>query len=175
MNGCLVAGPEIDEQAALSAARAFPGLQGMDLAKTVTTDHSFSWSADLWSLGGRSSPECPAEYRVVVMDFGVKRNILRMLVAFGCEVTVVSATATADEILALKPDGVLLSNGPGDPEPCDYAIATIQTLLDSKVVLFGICLGHQLLALASGAKTRKMKCGHHGANYPVVDLDINSV
>jgi carbamoyl-phosphate synthase small subunit len=173
-NGCLMAG-RIDEQAALAAAREFPGLAGMDLAKVVSTDSRYTWSEGVWRLGEghRAAPD--ATYHVVAYDFGVKRNILRMLAARGCRVTVVPATTGAAEVLALSPDGVFLSNGPGDPEPCDYAIEAIRKLLDGGVPLFGICLGHQLLALASGAKTLKMKFGHHGANHPVKDLDTGQV
>jgi len=177
-NGCLVAGEQIDEQAALEAARAFPGLQGMDLAKEVTTCERYQWTQGSWTLEG-GLPE-PGEatslpYHVVAFDYGVKRNILRMLVDRGCLLTVVPAQTPADEVLALNPDGVFLSNGPGDPEPCDYAISAIQKIVDTGLPVFGICLGHQLLSLASGAQTVKMKFGHHGANHPVQDLDSRSV
>jgi carbamoyl-phosphate synthase small subunit len=171
-NGCLMAGPGIDEEHALAEARAFAGLKGMDLAREVTTGQSYPWRAGSWRLGeGHADPavESPP-FRVVAYDFGVKRNILRMLADRGCDLTVVPAQTPADEVLAMQPDGVFLSNGPGDPEPCDYAIAAIRELLDAAVPLFGICLGHQLLALASGARTEKMKFGHHGANHPVQDL-----
>ncbi len=174
-NGCLVAGEQIDEEAALAAARAFPGLKGMDLAREVTTHRPYEWAQGSWTLEG-GLPEAPhpidkkLPWHVVAYDFGVKRNILRMLVDRGCRVTVVPAQTPAAEVLKLQPDGVFLSNGPGDPEPCDYAIAAIGELLDADVPLFGICLGHQLLSLASGARTVKMKFGHHGANHPVQDL-----
>lgn len=174
-NGCIMAG-DIDENTALTAAKAFAGLQGMDLAKEVTTHDTVSWDAGSWSLGqgfGRR-PEGKT-YKVVAYDFGAKRNILRMLVDRGCELTVVPAQTPAADVLAMNPDGVFLSNGPGDPEPCDYAIAAIKTLLDANMPLFGICLGHQLLALASGAKTIKMKFGHHGANHPVQNLKTGEV
>ena len=171
-NGCLIAGTAPDEDQALAAARAFAGLKGMDLAREVTTASGYDWSAGSWQLGeGHRDPAvADARWRVVAYDFGVKRNILRMLADRGCAITVVPATTPASEVLALQPDGVFLSNGPGDPEPCDYAIAAIGELLEARVPLFGICLGHQLLALASGAATEKMKFGHHGANHPVQDL-----
>ena len=176
--GCIMAGEGLDEAAALSHARAFPGLKGMDLAKEVTTAEAYSWRQGCWSLSG-GLPEDAAEaalpFHVVAYDFGVKRNILRMLVDRGCRLTVVPATTPASEVLAMQPDGVFLSNGPGDPEPCDYAITAIQELLGSSVPIFGICLGHQLLSLASGAKTVKMKFGHHGANHPVQDLEGKQV
>jgi len=174
-SGCIVAGDGIDEQAAIAAAQAFPGLQGMDLAKEVTTDTPYEWAQGSWSLEG-GLPEAPhpiAEklpHHVVAYDFGVKRNILRMLVDRGCRLTVVPAQTPASEVLALQPDGVFLSNGPGDPEPCDYALKAIPEILATGIPVFGICLGHQLLSLASGAKTVKMKFGHHGANHPVQDL-----
>ncbi len=176
-NGCLVAGEQIDENAALEAARAFPGLKGMDLAKEVTTDASYQWTQGSWSLEGGLPPADATQlpYHVVAFDYGVKRNILRMLVDRGCRITVVPAQTTADEVLALNPDGVFLSNGPGDPEPCDYAISAIQQIVDTGLPVFGICLGHQLLSLASGAQTVKMKFGHHGANHPVQDLDSRMV
>jgi carbamoyl-phosphate synthase small subunit len=179
-NGCLVAGEQIDEQAALEAAGAFPGLKGMDLAKQVTTGTPYEWAQGSWTLeGGLPGAPHPIEeklpYHVVAYDFGVKRNILRMLVDRGCRLTVVPAQTPAAEVLKLKPDGVFLSNGPGDPEPCDYAINAIRELIETGVPLFGICLGHQLLSLASGAQTVKMKFGHHGANHPVQDLDSGEV
>ncbi|HHJ13848.1 MAG TPA: carbamoyl-phosphate synthase small subunit [Gammaproteobacteria bacterium] len=177
-NGCLVAGGQIDEQAAIEAARAFPGLKGMDLAREVTTQGRYAWRQGSWTLDGglpAERPEAELPWHVVAYDFGVKRNILRMLVDRGCRLTVVPADTAAAEVLALKPDGVFLSNGPGDPEPCDYAIAAIRELLKAGVPLFGICLGHQLLSLASGARTVKMKFGHHGANHPVQDLDTGAV
>jgi carbamoyl-phosphate synthase small subunit len=173
--GCIVAGDAIDESAAIAAAQAFPGLQGMDLAKEVTTEMPYEWAQASWTLaGGLPEASHPIEeklpHHVVAYDYGVKRNILRMLVDRGCRLTVVPAQTPAADVLALKPDGVFLSNGPGDPEPCDYALAAIPAILDSGVPVFGICLGHQLLSLASGAKTIKMKFGHHGANHPVQDL-----
>ena len=173
--GCILAGENPNEAEALEKARAFAGLAGMDLAKVVTTKEAYAWREGEWTLehGYRTHEEAP--YHVVALDFGVKRNILRMLAERGCRLTVLPATATAEEILKYQPDGVFLSNGPGDPEPCDYAIDTIRTLLDKNIPLFGICLGHQLLALASGAKTMKMKFGHHGANHPVQDLDTSKV
>ena len=171
--GCIMAG-NIDEAAAVAEARAFPGLAGMDLAKVVSATASYAWSEGEWTLKGYvAAPE--GEYHVVAYDFGVKRNILRMLAARGCKVTVVPAQTPAAEVLKLNPDGVFLSNGPGDPEPCDYAIAAIREILAAGVPTYGICLGHQLLALASGAKTLKMKFGHHGANHPVKDLDTEQV
>ena len=172
-NGCLVAGDTIDAAAALAAARDFPGLQGMDLAKQVCTRESYTWRQGSWSLADGLPEETADEglpYHVVAYDFGVKRNILRMLTDRGCRISVVPAQTPADEVLAQQPDGVFLSNGPGDPEPCDYAIAAIRQLLGKGIPLFGICLGHQLLSLASGARTVKMKFGHHGANHPVQDL-----
>ncbi len=169
--GCIMAGENIDKQAAIAAAKGFPGLQGMDLAKAVTTTESYSWAQGSWTLAeGLPADSTALPHHVVAYDFGVKRNILRMLVDRGCRLTVVPAQTPATEVLALKPDGVFLSNGPGDPEPCEYALAAIPEILDSGVPLFGICLGHQLLSLASGAKTVKMKFGHHGANHPVQDL-----
>lgn len=172
--GCIVAGNSFDEAAALAEAKSFPGLAGMDLAKHVTCAKSYEWNAGSWSLNNdRQTPS--AVRHVVAMDFGVKQNILRMLVDRGCRVTVVPATTSADHIRALKPDGVFLSNGPGDPEPCTYAIETIQAVLTDKTPIFGICLGHQLLALASGAKTIKMKFGHHGANHPVLETATGKV
>jgi carbamoyl-phosphate synthase small subunit len=176
--GCIMAGDAIDEQAAVAQACAFPGLKGMDLAKVVTTTESYSWQQGSWTLengltSDKSTTELPLH--VVAYDFGVKRNILRMLVDRGCRLTVVPATTPASEVLALQPDGVFLSNGPGDPEPCDYAIDAIRELLTSGLPIFGICLGHQLLSLASGAQTVKMKFGHHGANHPVQDLDSSRV
>ncbi len=173
-NGCLMAG-NIDEAAALASARAFPGLAGMDLAKEVSCARSYEWTDSTWVLGKGFSKLDKPKYHVVAFDYGIKRNILRMLVERGCKVTVLPAQATAQQALALKPDGVFLSNGPGDPEPCDYAISAIRELLTSGIPIYGICLGHQLLALASGAKTVKMKFGHHGANHPVQDLDSKRV
>ncbi|CAK0775088.1 carbamoyl phosphate synthetase subunit alpha [Gammaproteobacteria bacterium] len=175
-NGCLQAGPSLDIPAALQAAQGFPGLKGMDLAKVVTVSQPYEWREGTWRLnrGYHPSPD-DLPYRVVAYDYGIKRNILRMLVDRGCQVTVVPATTPAAEVLALNPDGVFLSNGPGDPEPCDYAITAIRALVDRGVPTFGICLGHQLLGLASGARTLKMKFGHHGANHPVVDIDNGRV
>lgn len=215
-NGCLQAGEDIDEQAALEKARAFPGLKGMDLAREVSTAETYVWDESVWTLAsgyrgdgtsstgagaagtgaagfgsagvgvgpgdgttknGRSPSDAAGTgaLRVVAYDFGVKRNILRILVSLGCQVTVVPAQTPAAEVLALRPDGVFLSNGPGDPEPCDYAIRAIRELLDAEMPLFGICLGHQLLGLACGARTVKMKFGHHGANHPVEDLATHRV
>ncbi|MEZ5536204.1 MAG: glutamine-hydrolyzing carbamoyl-phosphate synthase small subunit [Thiolinea sp.] len=176
--GCIVAGAELDEQQALSAAKDFPGLQGMDLAREVTTAESYTWTQGSWKLDPeepRASSAEHSEFRVVAYDFGIKKNILRMLVDRGCHVTVVPAQTPAAEVLAMNPDGVFLSNGPGDPEPCDYAITAIQRVLETKLPTFGICLGHQLLGLASGARTMKMKFGHHGANHPVQDLSTEAV
>ena len=169
-NSCLMAGDQLDEQAAIQAARSFPGLQGMDLAKEVSTTESYVWETGEWQLGV-TEPALPEKrWQVVAYDYGVKRNILRMLAQRGCQVTVIPAKTPASEVLQQKPDGVFLSNGPGDPEPCDYAIAAIQEIVAAGIPTFGICLGHQLLGLASGAKTMKMKFGHHGANHPVQDL-----
>ncbi len=172
-NGCVMAGDNLDENKALEAARAFPGLKGMDLAKEVSVTERYDWRSTTWKLGEGHQDKTDAElpFHVVAYDFGVKFNILRMLVERGCRLTVVPAQTPAAEVLALNPDGVFLSNGPGDPEPCDYAITAIGEILSSGVPVFGICLGHQLLALASGAKTLKMNHGHHGANHPVQDLD----
>ncbi len=172
--GCIIAG-KVDEQVALKAARDFPGLQGMDLAKVVSCSKSYTWDETTWALGTGYGKLTEPKFNVVAYDFGVKRNILRMLAARGCKLTVVPAQTPAKDVLALKPDGVFLSNGPGDPEPCDYAIAAIRELLEKNVPLFGICLGHQLLGLASGAQTIKMKFGHHGANHPVQDIDTGRV
>lgn len=176
--GAIIAG-EADEAKAITLAQSliagFPGLTGMDLAKVVSCDKPYVFVDGEWALG-EGFTEAPAEqFHVVAYDYGVKRNILRMLVSRGCKVTVLPAQATAIEALAYKPDGVFLSNGPGDPEPCDYAIAAIKTIVDSGIPTFGICLGHQLLGLASGAKTHKMKFGHHGANHPVQDLETQRV
>jgi len=173
-SGCIMAGA-VDEAKALEAARAFPGLAGMDLAKVVTAAASYEWSETEWKLGRGYGQQTEPRFHVVAFDYGVKRNILRMLAERGCRLTVLPATATAAEAMALKPDGIFLSNGPGDPEPCDYAIEAIAELVAAGVPTFGICLGHQLLALASGAKTVKMKFGHHGANHPVKDLDSGRV
>ncbi|MFT7558313.1 MAG: carbamoyl-phosphate synthase small subunit [Flavobacteriales bacterium] len=174
-SGCLMAG-DVDETKALAAAKAFGGLQGMDLAKVVSCKESTQWTSGSWSLG-KGFGELPEgkRYKVVAYDFGAKRNILRMLVDRGCELTVVPAQTPAAEVLAMNPDGVFLSNGPGDPEPCTYAVAAIKEILATDTPVFGICLGHQLLALASGAKTKKMKFGHHGANHPVQDIKAGTV
>ncbi|MCU1158982.1 glutamine-hydrolyzing carbamoyl-phosphate synthase small subunit [Stenotrophomonas maltophilia] len=173
-NGALMAG-DIDVEKALEAARKFPGLKGMDLAKVVTTEKTYTWTEGQLDLDANAFVSVPAKYKVVAYDFGVKTNILRMLAERGCEVTVVPAQTPAAEVLALNPDGVFLSNGPGDPEPCDYAIEAIKTFIDVKIPTFGICLGHQLLGLASGAQTMKMGHGHHGANHPVQDVDSGRV
>ncbi|WP_367299911.1 glutamine-hydrolyzing carbamoyl-phosphate synthase small subunit [Hafnia alvei] len=181
-NGCIITGsidgtlPDV--QLALEKAKAFPGLKGMDLAKEVTTRESYAWTQGSWTLmddlpAAKEESELP--FHVVAYDYGVKRNILRMLVDRGCRLTVVPAQTPAEDVLKLNPDGIFLSNGPGDPEPCDYAIRAIKTFLDTDIPVFGICLGHQLLALASGAKTIKMKLGHHGGNHPVKDLDKDIV
>ena len=172
--GCIMAG-DIDETKALALAKGFPGLAGMDLAKVVSVKLAYEYTEGEWELGkGYSKLENP-KFHVVAFDYGVKRNILRMLVSRGCKVTVLPAQSTAEEALSHKPDGIFLSNGPGDPEPCDYAIQAIKTLVDTDIPTFGICLGHQLLALASGAKTLKMKFGHHGANHPVQDVATKRV
>ncbi|MBK6906891.1 MAG: glutamine-hydrolyzing carbamoyl-phosphate synthase small subunit [Rhodocyclaceae bacterium] len=175
--GCLMAGPDIDEAKALEAARAFPGLAGMDLAKVVSTQSAYEWTETEWSLGagyGKLGSDY-ARFHVVAYDFGVKRNILRMLAFRRCRLTVVPAQTPAAEVLAMKPDGVFLSNGPGDPEPCDYAVEAIREFLEQKIPTFGICLGHQLMGLAAGGRTLKMKFGHHGANHPVKDLKSGQV
>ena len=169
-NGALMAG-DVDVERALEAARKFPGLKGMDLAQVVTTDAAYPWREGQLDLDSGAFVSAAPKHRVVAYDFGVKRNILRMLAERGCDVTVVPAKTPAAEVLAMRPDGVFLSNGPGDPEPCDYAIAAIREFIARKIPTFGICLGHQLLGLASGARTLKMKFGHHGANHPVIDLD----
>jgi carbamoyl-phosphate synthase small subunit len=174
-NGCVVAG-EIDIERALAAARAFPGLAGMDLAKVVSTAAPYEWTEGAWQLGKGHRAAGAARFHVVAFDYGIKRNILRLLAERGARVTVLPAQASARDALALKPDGIFLSNGPGDPEPCDYAIRAIRELLDRKSLpVFGICLGHQLMGLAAGARTLKMKFGHHGANHPVKDLDTGQV
>ena len=174
--GCIIAGENLDETHALELAKAFPGLKGMDLAKEVTVKEAYEWNQGSWTLtGGLPAEATDSRFHVVAYDYGVKRNILRMLVDRGCRLTVVPAQTTAKEVLALNPDGVFLSNGPGDPEPCDYAIAAIKEILTTDIPVFGICLGHQLLALASGAKTLKMKFGHHGANHPVKDMERDVV
>jgi carbamoyl-phosphate synthase small subunit len=173
--GCLMSGDELDADAAVAQARAFPGLAGMDLAKVVSALAPYAWTEGEWSLGNGYVEPGAGQYHVVAYDFGVKRNILRMLASRGCRLTVVPAQTPASEVLALNPNGVFLSNGPGDPEPCGYAIAAIREFLDKKVPTFGICLGHQLMGLAAGGKTVKMKFGHHGANHPVKDLDTGQV
>ncbi len=178
--GCIVAGDTIDAEAAIATAKAFPGLKGMDLAKEVTTKAPYEWAQGTWTLEGGlpGAPHPIAEKlprHVVAYDYGVKHNILRMLVDRGCRLTVVPAQTPAGEVLAMNPDGVFLSNGPGDPEPCDYALKAIAEIVDTGLPVFGICLGHQLLSLASGAKTQKMKFGHHGANHPVQALDGGQV
>jgi carbamoyl-phosphate synthase small subunit len=171
LRGCIVAShAAIDAEQALQAARAFPSMQNLDLAKTVSTQETYIWQETSWNVTAS-----PAKYHVVAYDFGVKHNILRMLVDRGCKVTVVPAQTSAEAVLALQPDGIFLSNGPGDPAPCDYAIKAIQKILTTDIPVFGICLGHQLLALACGAKTLKMKFGHHGANHPVQDLNSQQV
>jgi carbamoyl-phosphate synthase small subunit len=172
--GCIMAGTP-DEARALEAARAFPGLAGMDLAKEVTVAAPYQWAETEWKLGRGYGQQTEPRFHVVAFDYGVKRNILRMLAERGCRLTVLPATATSAQALALKPNGIFLSNGPGDPEPCDYAIRAIAEVVAAGVPTFGICLGHQLLALASGARTVKMKFGHHGANHPVKDLDSGRV
>jgi len=172
MNGCIMAG-DIDVDAALQKAREFGGLKGLDLAQLVTVQQAYSWDESVWNLDTDQPAEIDTsslKHHVVAYDYGVKRNILRMLVERGCRVSVVPAKTPASEVMAMKPDGVFLSNGPGDPEPCDYAISAIKEILETDTPVFGICLGHQLLALACGAKTGKMKFGHHGANHPVQDL-----
>jgi carbamoyl-phosphate synthase small subunit len=176
--GCIVAGEpgaKLNAEAAIAAARDFPGLAGMDLAKTVTASAPFEWTQSEWQLGEGYGTQDSPRWHVVAFDFGVKHSLLRMFASRGCRLTVVPAGTSAQDVLAMKPDGVLLSNGPGDPEPCDYAVAAIREIVAAKVPTFGICLGHQLLALASGARTMKMKFGHYGANHPVKDLDTGQV
>lgn len=178
LNGCIVASPELSDSAADDAAKFaddFAGLKGMDLAKVVSAKESYVWDSGVWDLVKGYEPAQESQFNVVAYDFGVKRNILCMLVARGCKVTVVPAQTSAAEVLAMNPDGIFLSNGPGDPEPCDYAIAAIKEFLDQDIPLFGICLGCQLLALACGAQTVKMQLGHHGANHPVQDLSSGKV
>ena len=176
--GCIVTAEtaeQLDVEAALAEARAFPGLSGMDLAQVVTTDKRYEWTSGEWRLGEGFREQAAAKFHVVAYDFGVKKNILHMLAERGCKLTVVPAKTTAAEVLALNPDGVFLSNGPGDPEPCDYAVAAIREFLERRIPTFGICLGHQLMGLAAGGKTLKMKFGHHGANHPVKDLESGRV
>ena len=173
--GCILTGDAANEADAIAEARLFPGLKGMDLAKVVTTGASYEWTEPTWRLGEKSPIRPEILHHVVALDFGVKRNILRILVDLGCRVTVMPATSSYDEVMAHNPDGVFLSNGPGDPEPCDYAIDLAQKVMASGLPLFGICLGHQILALASGARTEKMSHGHHGANHPVQDLTNKTV
>ena len=176
-NGCIIAGSDLDPEQAVKQARAFAGLKGADLAQVVSTENAYHWSEGIWELVSNSHRRLPGDRRrrVVAYDFGVKHNILRLLAEHDCALEVVPAKTPAAEVLARNPDGVFLSNGPGDPEPCDYAIAAIAEILRAKVPTFGICLGHQLLALACGARTEKMKFGHHGANHPVLDLASNQV
>lgn len=177
-NGCLIAveeGATIDSAAAVAEAQKFPGLKGMDLAKVVSTQEPYNWSQSVWSLSSGFQPSPSAKFKVVAYDFGIKHNILRILNSLGCELTVVPAQTSAQTVLDLKPDGVFLSNGPGDPEPCAYAITATQELIAANMPIFGICLGHQILAQASGANTMKMKFGHHGANHPVQDLATQKV
>jgi carbamoyl-phosphate synthase small subunit len=173
-NGALMAG-DIDQDKAIECARKFPGLKGMDLAKEVSVAEAYAWTEGSLDLDGDRFATPDARFHVVALDYGVKTNILRMLADRGCRITVMPAQTPAEDVLALRPDGVFLSNGPGDPAPCDYAIAAIRRFVEVKVPLFGICLGHQLLALAAGASTSKMKFGHHGANHPVIDLDSGRV
>lgn len=173
--GCLMSGDSIDESAAIARARAFPGMAGMDLAKVVSTSSAYQWTEGSWELDEAQWRSTNAQYHVVAYDFGIKRNILRMLADRGCRMTVVPAQTTAREVIELMPDGIFLSNGPGDPEPCTYAIEAISELLKTGIPVFGICLGHQLLALAGGAITQKMKFGHHGANHPVQDIASGTV
>jgi len=179
LNGCVMAGDDIDEAKALEKAKGFSGLKGMDLAKVVTTEKQYPWTEGSWQLGrepGKGHEDVTETlFKVVAYDYGVKRNILRMLADRGCDLTVVPAQTPASEVLAMNPDGIFLSNGPGDPEPCDYAIAAIKEILETDIPVFGICLGHQLLAIASGAKTEKMGHGHHGGNHPVQNLEDKTV
>jgi len=174
--GCIMTGEQVDEAAAVKLARKFPGLKGMDLAKVVSTKKSYQWNeGTIWPEPARAPIRANQRLHVVAYDFGIKRNILRLLADGGCRMTVVTAQTSAAEVLALEPDGIFLSNGPGDPEPCDYAISATQKFLETDLPVFGICLGHQILGLAAGAKTVKMKFGHHGANHPVQDLDSGRV
>ncbi|MCH2041539.1 MAG: glutamine-hydrolyzing carbamoyl-phosphate synthase small subunit [Saccharospirillaceae bacterium] len=179
LDGCIIAGEDAASEEsiarAIAAAKEFPGLKGMDLAKEVTATDSYKWTEQDWTLGQGFGELKEGKYKVVAYDFGVKRNILRLLAERGCDLTVVPAQTPAADVLAMNPDGIFLSNGPGDPEPCTYAIEAIQQILETDIPVFGICLGHQLLALASGAKTVKMPHGHHGGNHPVQDLDSGVV
>ena len=175
-NGCIIGGENIDAGSAVEAARKFPGLKGADLARVVTTDKAYNWTEGVWSLDGTmANSSRDSSWTVVAYDFGVKRNILRILTELGCALTVVPATTPAAEVLKENPHGVFLSNGPGDPDPCDYAIEAIREIMKSGIPIFGICLGHQLLSLAAGARTLKMKFGHHGANHPVLDVGTGQV
>lgn len=177
-SGCILVGDEAEKAIALDAAQSFPGLKGLDLAQEVTADSAYTWNTGSWNAAGvpaKTLEKAEADFHVVAYDYGIKHNILRMLVDRGCYVSVVPAKTPAETVLAMQADGVFLSNGPGDPEPCDYAITAIQTILEQQIPTFGICLGHQLLGLASGAKTLKMKFGHHGANHPVQDLSSKQV
>lgn len=174
-SGAIVAGESASAEQALGLARSFPGLAGMDLAKVVSTKEAYEWTTTEWKLGDGVGKQDKPKYHVVAFDWGVKHNILRMLAERGCKITVLPAQATAEQVLALKPDGVFLSNGPGDPEPCDYAVDATRELINKGLPTFGICLGHQIMGLAAGAKTLKMKFGHHGANHPVLDLDSKQV
>jgi carbamoyl-phosphate synthase small subunit len=174
--GCIMTGDDVDPNAAVHAARRFPGLKGMDLAKVVSTKRSYQWnSGTCWGLESGPTTRSGQRLHVVAYDYGIKRNILRLLADHGCRITVVPAQTPVEDVLALRPDGVFLSNGPGDPEPCTYAIDAIRQFLDTDLPIFGICLGHQLLGLAVGARTVKMKFGHHGANHPVLDVDTGRV
>jgi carbamoyl-phosphate synthase small subunit len=174
-SGCIMTGDSIDETAAVRAAKKFPGLKGMDLAKAVSTKKIYQWNDGLIWKNSAKPPRPQSRLHVVAYDFGIKRNILRILSEHGCRMTVVPAQTPADQVLAMNPDGIFLANGPGDPEPCDYAIQAIARFLETDIPVFGICLGHQLLGLASGAKTMKMKFGHHGANHPVLEIDSGKV
>jgi carbamoyl-phosphate synthase small subunit len=174
-SGCIMTGETIGEADAIRAAKKFPGLKGMDLAKAVSTKRNYQWNDGLIWNAGQKSPRPQSRLHVVAYDYGIKRNILRILAEHGCRMTVVPAQTSADQVLAMNPDGIFLSNGPGDPEPCDYAIEAIRRFLETDIPIFGICLGHQLLGLASGAKTVKMKFGHHGANHPVLEVDSGRV
>ena len=175
LKGCILAAKIIDPDDAIQKAKEFSGLKNMDLAKVVSTPKTYTFNQGSFDLEESNFNKATSKFKVAVYDYGIKKNILRMLVDRGCELTVFNATTPVDDLLAIKPDGIFLSNGPGDPEPCDYAIKNIQKILEKDIPIFGICLGHQLLALASGAKTEKMKFGHHGANHPVKELKSNSV